>query len=343
MRLGETTVSAATAIAPRSHAACQHGGRINRLRIAGEAETLMSGNKNPPGGDLKLVSATNPPPVQVGEISQAAWKRFRMLEQLADSIVELESHLLSKCYASSLEEDEPNPDDARLAFDEERDIARARELTAEFDSDELYEQDDEGDRVLKDAIVVDRLTLLMNAVSVGKTRTADEAFGFATLLVAHVTDCEPSFLVLESACRALEGREKFSQTIAEVTGEIVKQQKLWAARRRALGNIEITAKRALAESERALMAWRLRLAGDDVRDAKVLVDNRRRNQTACADRIVREQEAARDAYKRGECAIRAWHAAQRELEEAAVILASAEVALAALQPIQKRMVAASDA
>jgi hypothetical protein len=298
----------------------------------------MSTNKKPPG-DLKLVSTSNPPTVGAGKISQATWKRFRRLEQLADSIVKIDEKLTGQCLASRLYDDD-EPDLARLTADDVADIARARTLLAEFDRDELYEQDNEGDRVLKDIIIVDRLTLLMSAVALGKPRTPDEAGGFATLLIAHVTDREPSFLVLESACRALEGREKFSQTIAEVSGELAEQQKLWTARRRALDDIEITAKQALAQTEKARAAWRLRRAGQDVRKARLLVADRRSDMTAWAARIAREQDIARDAYQRAETARREREEIQRELDEATVTLAAAEAALAALQPPSKQITVA---
>jgi hypothetical protein len=123
-------------------------------------------------------------------------------------------------------------------------------------------------------------------------------------------------------------------------GELAEQQKLWTARRRALDDIEITAKQALAQTEKARAAWRLRRAGQDVRKARLLVADRRSDMTAWAARIAREQDIARDAYQRAETARREREEIQRELDEATVTLAAAEAALAALQPPSKQITVA---
>jgi hypothetical protein len=111
------------------------------------------------------------------------------------------------------------------------DLARCRELLKEVDRDDYYEEDDEGDRVLKKEVIGKRLALMIAAVPVNGPKTPE---AFVEIMLAHVYDAEVSYLVLESACREIEAREKFVQVTSQVLDEIKKQQTLWFDRRRAI-------------------------------------------------------------------------------------------------------------
>ena len=295
----------------------------------------MTNNKAPPT-DLKVV--TKKSPVSARKISQQTWKRFSVLCDLADRIVKAERELDSYRFKiTHVDDDAPFPDPmfVTLSQDELTDLARCRELINEFDSDVFYELDDEGDRVLKEDLIINRLTMMMVAVSGGKPMTDEEAAGFAEMLVAQVRNLEPSRLVLGSACRAIEDREKWSQKIAEVTAEIKKQDKRWRGRHQAIDCVEHVSAIVEKEAEKARTVWQLNRARNAVDEAALNLANARRNLNRYADAIIEKQEAARAAYQGAQSAVIAYAKGKEEVDEWTAKLAMAQAALAALKPTKQ--------
>jgi hypothetical protein len=80
---------------------------------------------------------------------------------------------------------------------------------------------------------------------------------FVRVLIEDVMACNPSFLVLDSACRKLRTEQKFMPSIAEVVAAIEIQDRTWSKRFFALSGIEYRYKelvKLIAESEIAVAA-----------------------------------------------------------------------------------------
>jgi hypothetical protein len=111
-------------------------------------------------------------------------------------------------------------------------VEEVRQMIADIDRAEFYEVDSEGDRVLTRKKISERVALAI-AAGAGGPKTPD---GFAEILLAHVCDAEPDYLVLESACRQIEGSEKYVAVPAEFLKAIKQQKELWEQRYEALTN-----------------------------------------------------------------------------------------------------------
>jgi hypothetical protein len=235
--------------------------------------------------DLKVVSGPPAPPTTGKQPN--VWKQFRVLSNLADEMVDYLDHLNE--VRKELDNRMPNtptppPDveEVQLLDENYDDLARCRELLKEVNRDDYYEEDDEGERVLKKEVIGKRLALMIAAVPVNGPKTPD---AFVEIMLAHVFDAEVSYLALESACREIEAREKFVQVTAQVLDEIKKQEALWDKRRRAIRCLDSQAETLCKAIERASVRFELYQLG------------------RAEDEATRRQEEARLAYQKVEAAM----------------------------------------
>lgn len=252
------------------------------------------------------------------------WKLFGTLERLADQIVEDFDGLRDLYMDLSRREPGAEPPDARVAEVSEQSkqkIERCEALIAELDDDALYDDDEEQGRYLKKPLLAERLALMLAAVSRGAPKTGSD--GFAKLLLEHVNDKQPSFLVLESACRRIETGEDWSQSIKEVLTMIDEQEAVWEHRRWAIRHIETEAaevRTLIAKVQKACIGEQAEAAFAEARD------NARRTSNflnrATKD-VIDKQKAAAEAHAQAVEAMRVWTINKQEHDHALAALAAA--------------------
>jgi len=111
---------------------------------------------------------------------------------------------------------------------------------------------------------------------------------FVRVLIEDVMACNPSFLVLDSACRKLRTEQKFMPSIAEVVAEIEIQDRTWSKRFFALSGIEYRYKelvKLIAESEFAVAA------AEEERERQRTAEEQRKRERAAAEKERKYREA----------------------------------------------------
>ena len=271
-------------------------------------------------GDIVAVPATKRPP--------NGFKRFRILREIADHIVEEHERLCamqrSLWQRQRRPSNEPLPDveDGQLAQWVLDDVARCRALLEEIDREDRYEEDEEGDRVLKKAIVAARLALAIANARVG-AKSSDDADASAEMLVAHVFDAEPDYLVLEDACRDIEATQKFVPATAEVLEKIDEHRGLWFKRQHAIDTIESTSRELQNEIRQAHARFEAEKAEEKIKRADLNLRNGYCFVNHAKQQVIEKQEAARKAYQDLEAAMARLAKCEGELDAAAVALAEA--------------------
>jgi hypothetical protein len=219
--------------------------------------------------DLKQgeVVPVNAPQVPATRKPPNGWKRFRTLCTLADEIVEEYAKLcdLRMRFYREPSAALPDIDDVALWDSTKSDIARCRELLAEIDRDDYYEEDEDGDEVLKRKVISERLALMIGAVHIAGPKMPE---AFVKVLLAHVFDAEISYPALESACRAIEAREKFAPVTAQILEEIKTHEDQWCQRGKAIRNIETLSLKFQDEIRKAQPKFELEQAKATVEKAK---------------------------------------------------------------------------
>jgi hypothetical protein len=165
------------------------------------------------------------------------WRAFKRFMADVDDL---------KTYYDGLCEDRAgqDPDGVRTVTDLEEDAEWCQKLSAKcragferFDPPHNYEQDDDGDDVLKTASIAARLGVMIGSF-MNTLPQSPELFGRA--MVEQVADIEGlSMPALESACREIVRTEKWPDIpkVVDVVSEHVDQ---WRKRRRALAAAERT-------------------------------------------------------------------------------------------------------
>ena len=255
------------------------------------------------------------------------FKRFRILREIADRIVEEHERLwtMRRSLLHRRESDEPLPDveDAQLAQWVKNDIVRCRALLKEIDRDDRYEEDDEGDRVLKKATVAARLAIMFGNARVGGPKSAGDADASAEMVVLHACDAEPDYLALEDACRDIEATQKFVPATAEVLEKISEHQGKWYWRRNAIATIESTSRELQDEIRQAHAKFAAEKAAAKIKRAELDLRNRHKLVSAAKQQVIAKQETTRKEYQELEAAMARLAKYEEELDAAAAALAEA--------------------
>jgi hypothetical protein len=281
-------------------------------------------------GDIVAVDG---PPLPAIRKAPNRFKRFRMLCELADQIVEEHERLWAMHRSLWRRSDEPLPDveDAQLPEGLRKDIGRCRELIKEIDREDRYEEDEEGDRVLKKTVVAERLALMFGNARVGGAKSSEDAEASAEMVVAHVFDAEVSYLVLEGACRELEATQKFVPATAEVLEKISEHQSLWFRRQHAIGRIESTSRELQNEIRQAHAKFEAEKAEAKIKRAEFDLRNRHNLVSHAKQQVISKQESLRKWYQEAEAAMARLAEAQKLLEEAYTTVAEALEARARME------------
>ena len=205
-------------------------------------------NKHPddPNKHGAIVTLDEPQLPAVIKKTKNPWKKFSVLDRLADEITG-QYQILLKVEWEILDR-KPGDEvqvgwiEANLVNDEIRQkLARCRELMQQLDGPENYDEADDDidddEPILKKLVISARLAAMMAGVHIGGPKE-DEQVVFAKMLLSHVYDAQVSRLVLESACREIERTKKYMQATSEVLDVLNEQRGVWQRRRDAIDDIE---------------------------------------------------------------------------------------------------------
>jgi hypothetical protein len=195
----------------------------------------------------------------------------------------------------------PDVEDAQLSEGTKNDIARCCALLKQIDRDDRYEDDEEGDRVLKKAVVAKRLALAFATARGGGAKSDPEAS--AEMIVLHVFDAEPNYLVLEDACRDIEATQKFVPATAEMLEKISEHQRLWLGRQHTIDTIESTSRELQDEIREAQTKFEAEKAKAKIRRAELDLQNRHNMVGIAKQQVIAKQEITRKGYQELETAM----------------------------------------
>jgi hypothetical protein len=275
------------------------------------------------GNEPAKLKAAVPAPTSL----TAWWRRFSILERDADAIRDAHSQLCVIRYNLHRSGHEL-PDVAQVELSEhiKTILPRARAALAQIDSDDHYDKDEDSEdsrRVLKKRIIGERLAMMLGAMSLGAPKNDPEVF--ARMLLEHVHDAEPTYLGLESACRQIEAKQKFSATISEVLEAIDDCEMKWENRCWAISHVEALSKELGAEIATVRPKFNLGRAKTTVQQAE-------RKYYALRSYAVQQQSAARAASHAVEAAMAELADSLQAVNAAKARLAEAEAAIAAPRP-----------
>lgn len=171
------------------------------------------------------------------------WKKFSVLDRLAEDILNSYDQLLST--RREIERRKPGEMKAWewcLIGDVDRqNLERCRELLEQLDGPEHYEpaddDTDDDEPILKKSVISMRLAGMMAAVHIGGPKEQEQE-AFAKILLAHVYDAQVSRIVLEATCREIERTKKYMQATSEVLEVLKEQRDEWWKRHYAIENME---------------------------------------------------------------------------------------------------------
>jgi hypothetical protein len=197
-------------------------------------------------------------------LSIAHWPSQKKVQKLADRldlVVDAEKGMIA-----AKKELARRPSDAALLVRAKKEADfYTRHVRSEITSSELaklkkecdpkgwWEDDDDGD--VRQSEVAKIVAMLVGS---WPTSNIPEPTVYVQGLIEDVMALNPSFVVLESACRKLRRELKFMPSIAEVVAEIEEQKSAWHDRMSALLYIDLFAYenlvKQIAESEAAIAA-----------------------------------------------------------------------------------------
>ena len=160
--------------------------------------------------DLQVITSNAAALPALAQKIFADWKTFRLLMKEADYLAdehdkygrildELESY-----EPTGRESEPPSADYLKLDGHMKNKIARCGAWLDKIDSDDLYDIDEHGDRVLKKTIVADRLGMMLSTL-VGEPSNPKAALA---MMLQHIFAAELSYPALESGCRDIEAGPK---------------------------------------------------------------------------------------------------------------------------------------
>ena len=176
-------------------------------------------------------------------------------------------------------------------------IARCRALLQQIDREELYEDDtdDDDNRILKQEVIAERLTVLLGCVDIGPTSI--EPKGFVLMLLTHIDDVGIEYLALESGCREIEANKKKIHSVAEVLEVLKAHQEQWGTRCWAIRDIENIAHRLQADIEEAQRLLEREQERTKGRQAARAFTEQLFHLRRLAREITAKQDAARETYQ----------------------------------------------
>ena len=194
------------------------------------------------GGEVVTIGAPQLPAVI--KKTKNPWKKFTVLDQLAEDIRDKYKNLIAT--HEEIGRREPGEFDdgweyALIDDDDRATVARCRELIEQLDGPENYEEaDDDTDfdeSFLKKSVISLRLAEMMAAVHIGGPKEGEQV-AFAKTLLNHVYGAQISRIILEATCREIEGTKKYMQATSEVLDVLKEQRKEWWQRLDAINEIE---------------------------------------------------------------------------------------------------------
>jgi len=172
----------------------------------------------------------------------ADWKTFRLLMEQADYLADEYDKYgrildeLENYEPTGHESAPPSGDYLKLGGHLKKTLARCGAWFDKIDTDDLYDIDEHGDRVLKKTIVADRLGMMLSTL-VGEPSNPKAALA---MMLQHIFAAELSYPALESGCREIEaGPKPFAH---RNPGEFLKvftaEEQRWRRRRDAISGLE---------------------------------------------------------------------------------------------------------
>lgn len=262
------------------------------------------------------------------------WKAFRLLMEQADQLADHYDTMVKiwdelDDYEPKGRGEPPSADYLKLGSHMKNKLARCCAWLDKIDTDDLYDIDEHGDRVLRRAIVADRLGMMLSTL-VGEPSNPKAALA---MLLQHICAAELSYPALESGCREIEaGPKPFAH---RNPGEFLKvftaHEEQWRRRREAITGIEELTEGVLEKVPQAQARFALAQAKDKAVSAAWGLTNAtsllRRSETT----VDAKQNAVDAANQELEDAI-AWRTrAERSFTDAVAIKQAADAALAALE------------
>jgi hypothetical protein len=208
-------------------------------------------NKRPddPNKHGEVVTIDAPQLPAVIKKTKNPWKKFTVLDHLAEDIREKYKNLIAT--HERIERRKPGQFsdswDYYLVDDDDRArIARCRELSEQLDGPENYEEPDDDtdydEPILKKSVISLRLAGMMAAVHIGGPKEGEQE-AFAKILLNHVYDMQISRIMLEATCREIERTKKYMQATSEVLDVLNEQRIEWWQRLEAIDGIERVSER----------------------------------------------------------------------------------------------------
>jgi hypothetical protein len=263
------------------------------------------------------------------------WKAFRLLMEQADQLADHYDTMVKiwdelDDYEPKGRGEPPSGDYLKLGSHMKNKLARCGAWLDKIDTDDLYDLDEHGDRVLRKTIVADRLGMMLSTL-VGEPSNPKAALA---MLLQHICAAELSYPALESGCREVEaGPKPFAH---RNPGEFLKvftaHEEQWRRRREAIAELEALTASVLEKVPEAQARFALAQAKDKAKSAAHGLNNAtllwRRSETT----VDAKQSAVDAANQELENAIAARTRAKQEFTDAVAIKQAADAALAALEP-----------
>jgi predicted RNA-binding Zn ribbon-like protein len=266
------------------------------------------------------------------------WKKFSVLDQLAECVRERYDGLMSTWNELARRRPGEMGSDWEYSLVDEEDrqkLARCRELIEQLDGPENYEpaddDTDDDEPILKKSVISVRLAGMMAAVHIGGPKEQEQE-AFAKILLAHVCDAQVSRIVLEATCREIERTKKYMQATSEVLEVLKEQRHEWFKKLDAIKLFERQSERVrelLLEAQQKCELERAKAA--HARAAQKFRE-KMHSLNYAKEAASKKQDEARSAYKAAETAMATVVEREQELEQARVELNSAFARVEQLNP-----------
>lgn len=265
----------------------------------------------------------------------ADWKTFRLLMEQADQIAE-HYDTMAKIwdelddYEPSDRGEAPSADYLKLNSHMKEKLARCYAWLDKIDTDDLYDLDEHGDRVLKKSFISTRLGMMLSTL-VGEPSNPKAAL---TMMLQHICDAELSYPALESGCREIEaGPKPFAH---RNPGELLKvftaHEEQWRRRREAITGIEELTEGVLEKVPQAQARFALAQAKHKADSAAWGLSNATSRLERAEATVEAKQQVVDAANQELENAIAARTRFKQQFTDAVADKQAADAALAALEP-----------
>jgi hypothetical protein len=285
--------------------------------------------------DLQVITSNAAALPALAQKIFAEWKTFRLLKEQADHLADeydKYGRILDELenYEPTGRSAPPSADDLRLDDHVKKKIARCGAWLDKIDTDDLYDIDEHGDRVLRKSIVADRLGMMLSTL-VGEPSNPAAAL---SLMLQHIYAAELSYPALEGGCRDIEAGPKpyAHRNPGEFLKVFVAEEERWRRRRDAISGLEELAEYVLTFVPQAQARFALAQAKAKAKsaayDVPLLTSWVERAETT----VDAKQKAVEAANQELENAIAAQTVAKQRFTDAVSIKQAADAALAAIEP-----------